>query len=287
MLSKRFFDHSLIQRNAVLRKGIVFAREPVLQLQGLVTDSKDFATAPPIVANSLPKSGTHLLLQITRALPGSRYFGRFIATSPSLTQRERSPAVLARRIARTLPAETLGAHLFHFTEVEVALRRINALHLFIYRDPRDVVISEVNYLAEMNRWHRMHRHFAALPDATSRLKLALEGFDARYPEANARMLPYAGWLDVPGVVAIRYENLFGPRQADEIARVVAAWRLQGGTSADEDALVERLRRAVDPSKSHTFREGGSGKWRRGMTDAEAEMVSQRLAPSLTAYGYPI
>ena len=285
MYLERILDHPAVSRSAVFRKGKAFTREPLLRMQRVAVHPSDFAGAPPIIVNSLPKSGTHLLLQVTRALPGTRYFGRFIATSPSLTQRQRTPKALSRRIIRTLPRETLGAHLYHFPEIARALERINALHLFIYRDPRDVVTSEAWYLAEMNRWHRMHKHFHALNDEKARLSLALDGLDARYPEANARLLPYAGWIHAPNVVAIRYEDLSGPRQGDEIARIIAAWRACGAETKEVDNLVQQLREAVDPGNSHTFREGGSGKWRRGMTEPEAEDFTRRLEPSLIAYGY--
>jgi hypothetical protein len=285
MVSDAILGHPRVRRSAILRKGATFAFEPMLKLQRRAVNPSDFAAAPPIVVNSLPKSGTHLLLQITRAMPHSCYYGRFIATSPSLTLRERSPQALARRITSLMPGETVGAHLHYFPEIAGALEQINAVHLFIYRDPRDVITSEAHYLADMNRWHRMHKHYRNLADHGARLALALDGLDQCYPEANARMLPYAGWVNAPGVVAIRYEDLSGPRQADEIARIVAAWRARGGRTTEAAALTERLSQAIDPGKSHTFREGGSGNWRRQLTDVEAHSITERLEPSLAAYGY--
>ena len=284
--AKGFRNHPRVQRSAVLRKAATFAMEPKLMLQRRQVRRSDFASAPPIVVNSLPKSGTHLLLQIARAMPGSHYYGRFVATAPSVSLKQRSPDALARRIRRFMPGETAGAHLHYLPEVAHALEEINALHLFIYRDPRDVIISEVHYLTDMNRWHRMHKHFRGLPDSHARLALALNGLDLRYPEANARMLPYAGWVDAPSVIAIRYEDLIGPRQGDEIARIVAAWQARGG-AIETDELERRLRESIDPKRSHTFREGGSGKWRRGLTNTEADRITEYLKPALTAYGYAL
>jgi hypothetical protein len=186
-----------------------------------------------------------------------------------------------------MPAETVGAHLHHLPEVEDALEQINALHLFIYRDPRDVINSEAHYLSDMNRWHRMHKHYSKLDDHQARLALALDGLDDRYPEVNARLLPYVGWITAPGVVAIRYEDLIGPRQSEEISRIVSAWQSRGGQTTRPDDVVAHVREAIDPGKSHTFREGGSGKWRNTMTEAEAQRLTERLEPSLAAYGYPL
>ncbi|MBI1417890.1 MAG: hypothetical protein GC146_11765 [Limimaricola sp.] len=285
MAFENLLDHAVVSRSAILRKGLTFAQEPMALLKRLATPPSAYHARPPVFANSVPKSGTHLLLQITRALPCSRYLGRFIATCPSLTLRERSPVALSRRIAKVLPGETLGAHLYYSAEVAEAMSRLGALHLFIYRDPRDVITSETFYLAQMNRWHRMHKYFKKLPDNAARLALSLDGLDERYPEANARLLPYAGWIRAPGVVPIRYEDLTGECQAKEIERIVEAWRVQGGRTDSIDDLVARLIAAIDPERSHTFREGGTGKWRRRLTESEAEALTSRLRPSLEAFGY--
>lgn len=282
---EQLLEYQFVRENPIFRKGLSFVQEPAARLERLMKDNRDYSGCPPIVVNSLPKSGTHLLLQITKALPNTRYLGRFVATTPSLTLRERSEEDLAKRINRVLPCETLGAHLHYSKSTAEAVGQINALHLFIYRDPRDVIASEAHYLAKMNRWHRMHSAFKVKTDIRSRFQLAIDGVDARYPEANKRLLPYAGWLTDPDVIAIRYEDLAGPCQRAEIGRIVEAWRDRRGKATGVDGLVSILHNAIDPHKSHTFREGGTGKWRRGLTDAESDQVSSSLYPSLAAFGY--
>ncbi|MBC58054.1 MAG: hypothetical protein CL814_14130 [Confluentimicrobium sp.] len=281
----RFIDHPRVRDSAPLRKGLAFIGGSLAALERMGTSSAAYVGHPPIFANSLPKSGTHLLLQVTRALPGTRYLGRFIATSPSLTQVERSLSDQVRRVERILPSETLGSHLYHSEEVSLALERINALHLFIYRDPRDVIVSEAHYLGEMNRWHRMHKHFAKRTSARARLELALDGLDDRYPECNARLLPYAGWLDEPRALTIRYEDIAGENRHAVLEKIVAGFVERGGVVNDHEGLVHALDEAIDPKKSHTFRTGGTGKWRNGLTDQEADYVTARLRPSLDAFGY--
>lgn len=278
------FDHPLVLRNAVLRKGTAFALKPIALLERAGRIS--YEGAPPVIVNSLPKSGTHLLLQVARALPGTRYRGNFIATAPSLTLRQRTPEGLARRVRAILPSEALGAHLHHSATVATAMRAVNALHLFICRDPRDVLLSEIEYLTHMNRWHRMHRHFARLARAEHRLTLALDGYDDRFPDAVSRYLPYAGWLEDSATVGLRYEDLVGASQAASLARISAAHaRRRGGALPQEDVMLARLAAAIRPEKSHTFREGGAQKWRRALSPAMAEALTDRLAPVLERFGY--
>lgn len=246
-----------------------------------------YDTRPPIFVNSLPKSGTHLLLQITQALPQVQYYGRFIATSPSLTQKVRSDKQLSQMIEGVLPNETLGAHLHYSEAVASAMLRVKSLHLFIYRDPRDVLFSEINYLTRMNRWHRMHKHFRNLPNEASRLKLGLDGYDDRYPEANSRLLPYAPWLNETNTLAIRYEDLSGPSQREIIDQILTLWRSKTGATSTPDGLAASLVASISPEKSHTFHKGGSGRWKVGLTDEEIRTVNRRLSPALRSFGYDV
>lgn len=282
---KAFFENPIVRRSSVLRKGGAFAIKPISAMQRALTSARSYANDPPIIVNSVPKSGTHLLLQITQSLPGNVYRGNFIATNPSTSLKERTSQKLAKMVRGLLPNETLGAHIYHSAEVQSALKEINAVHLFIYRDPRDVITSEAFYLAEMNKWHRMHKPFSELETPAERLELALSGLDERYPECNARLLPYAGWLECPNTVAIRYEDIAGDKQEVEISRIVEAWIEKGGQVENSEDLIKILKEAVQPSKSHTFRRGGSGKWRESLNERQAEDITKRLMPSLKAFGY--
>ena len=58
MTLEGILGHPLVRRSAILRKGSTFAFEPMLKLQRRAFNPSDFDTAPPIVVNSLPKSGT-------------------------------------------------------------------------------------------------------------------------------------------------------------------------------------------------------------------------------------
>ena len=276
------FDAAPLRASPALRKALALGlRLPRAALRP--GHSADARHRPPVVVNSIPKSGTHLVLQIVRALPDTRYWGTFIATTPSLTLRPRAPEALARHITRLLPGEAAGAHLYHAPQIEAALRTSGALHLFVCRDPRDVLLSEAHYLATMNRWHRMHRPFRRL-DPTARLRLAIEGFDARYPACEHRLAPYLGWLDAPDTLVLRYENFFGPTREKTLARISTAFATRTHWAGDRQALTARLAAAIDPQKSHTFHSGGTQKWRTAYDPATLRRANQRLGPVLAALG---
>lgn len=158
-------DSRLAVKSNVARKGIAYALQVPRAVRRTRASTVDFASAPPVIVNSIPKSGTHLLLQVARALPDTRYFGSFVGWASSLRLVARDQRTLDRMIGRITPGEVAGAHL-HFSKATAdALNRVNAVHYLIIRDPVDVLLSEVHYLRHMHRFHRMAREFRGLDDA--------------------------------------------------------------------------------------------------------------------------
>ncbi|EEX13548.1 hypothetical protein CSE45_5454 [Citreicella sp. SE45] len=263
---------------APVRKGRGFAMQIPRAVARIGASPADYRAAPPIIVNSLPKSGTHMLMQIAQALPGTRYFGSFIAQTPSLTLRMRSPAEIAGRIKRIVPGEVLGTHLYHHPETARALDEVNALHLFIYRDPRDVLLSETHYLTSMSRWHKMHKTFAAIPDGEERLRLAITGNGTEtYPDARERIGAYMGWISDPSCIALSYETLNDPQALPaEIDRITAAFVDRGGRIEDPEAMRRSLIEAIAPEKSHTFNKGGIARWKKEMSPEAQAMCLERF-----------
>ncbi len=247
-------------------------------------------SVPPVVVNSFPKSGTHLLHQMVQSTPGLVDFREFIASTPSLTLREIAGSAAAGKIRRLAPGELCRAHLFHSPEASAALRERSAVHLLIIRDLRDVVVSEAHYLTFMNRWHRLHRVFRNLETAEDRLLLAIRGATEEpvrslYPDVGARFARYAGWLrPEAGVRVVRYEELRGA--SPEQVRGLAAHVAQGlGTGLDPATLATAFVQSVDPSDSHTFRKGGRGDWRSMFTDRCRDAFKEVAGPLLVELGY--
>lgn len=217
-------------------------------------------------------------MQIAQTLPGARYYGSFIAQSPSLSLRERSQDQLSSMIDAIVPGEVLGAHLHYSVETQNALSRRNALHLFIWRDPRDVIVSEAHYLAEMNRWHAMHQSFAALKDPQDRIKLAINGDGTdRYRCAKDRINAYMHWRDAPGCLSFSYEELTNQnRLLAALERIMDRFETLGGKIDDRDELQQQMIKAIDPGKSHTFNKGGTGRWRKEMSDENVALLKEMM-----------
>jgi hypothetical protein len=279
--------YRLRKRSQMVRKAAALTGQLPRALRRITARPAAYRFHPPILANSFPKSGTHLLVQLLEALPGVRDFGTFIASQPTVTFRERSHAQHLRKLRRLVPGELAGAHLFHDPAYAAALRERNVRHVFLYRDLRDVAVSEAYYLASMNRWHRMHSYFARLPSMAERISLAIEGDGAvpyDYPDIGARFARYAGWLAEPDVLGIRFEDLVSDAREATLRRIVMHCR-PGTGEAEAGELARRLEGAVNPDRSHTFREGRAGTWREALTPAQRAAVKRVAGERLVALGY--
>ena len=265
------------QPSPVLRK----ARAAIGQLPRMLArqfaGADSFAAHPPILVNSLPKSGTHLMMQIAEALPGARQYGSFIAQRPSWAAWTRDTAQIEARIARIAPGEVLGAHLHHSPRIARALARRNVLHLFIYRDPRAVLVSEVQYLAQVARWNALHKRFAEARDFNAQIDLAIAGDgSAALPDMALRYGPYLAWVDAPGVLAVRYEDLICPKRRPLVLRdVLARHGERCGLSHDPRHLA-RLAEAILPEQSHTYTGRDPERWRRKLSPVQEGRVCARF-----------
>lgn len=271
--------------DAVDRKSRAMARRVPRAAVRRTADSFDLTHRPPIIVTTVPKSGTHLVQQIVGVLPGVRDYGTFLATVPSWGRRPRSATVEAKRIRSLVPGELARAHLHHRPEVAEAVRERKAFVVFVHRDPRDVIVSEAHYLTDSAPWHTLHREFARRSPA-ERVDIGIDGLAGNdiYPDVAGRFAVYEGWLDDADVV-LRFEDLVGERREGAVRGLVATYRRASQLDFDVDEVVARALGAIDPQRSHTFREGSSGAWREAFTPEQAERFLEVGAPILDRYGY--
>ena len=281
---------TLHHRNPFVRKGhSLVARLPRLRRR-ITADAGSYERRPPVLCNSVPKSGTHLLVQIAEALPGVTNYGTFLASMTSSARfRERSPASTLRRIGQIAPGELVSAHLFSDGRYEATLRRLNVVHLLVLRDPRDVVVSEAHYLTSMNRWHRLHPHFKGLASLEERISLSIGGATPAirldYPDVATRFARYTSWLGSDEVFPVRYEELVSTRRDARIRELVEFYAERSGLPVDVGRAAERALGCIRPEASHTFRSGQSGSWRRTFTPRLRDEMKAVAGQLLIDLGY--
>jgi hypothetical protein len=160
--------------------------------------------------------------------------------------------------------------------------------VFNYRDPRDVLLSMVNFLAGRTRqgvgtfseFQVFERILAAKPSLEEQLTYALA--DPSFPGSGD--FERALWLlHHPNVCKVSFEELVGPegggsaeRQAAAVARVVD---FVGAEYAED--LARRLYRR----DAFSFYKGRIGGWRDAFTAEHLRLFERRFGEVLSLYGY--
>src|SRR5687768_3812979 len=139
-----------------------------------------FKEAPPIFGNAKPKSGSHLLLQILNSFPKIMPYS-YVEADPVRTIEQNGKRKTKLEILRELkriPQGVIGWGYVEASPDNVAfLCQPHRVNYFIYRDPRDLLVSQVFFATDMYEEHGMHEYYKSLPDFHERLKVAITGVD--------------------------------------------------------------------------------------------------------------
>ena len=250
-----------------------------------------FDEAPPVFGNAKPKSGSHLLLQILNGFAQIMPY-RYVEAEPVRTIRKDGARRTAESILadlRGLPAGVIGWGYLEATPENVAfLCRPGRVNYFIYRDPRDMLISQVFFATDMHEEHGMHAYYRSLPDFGSRLKVAITGIDRdglTMVSVRQRFEGVFEWLAVPGVLCIRFEDLIGNRDATLGAMLDEVEKTGYEIPTPRPGATSVLAEAIRPAKSRTFRSGQAGGWREHFTPVHKQLFKEVAGDLLVRLGY--
>ncbi|WKZ51643.1 MAG: sulfotransferase domain-containing protein [Anaerolineales bacterium] len=250
-----------------------------------------FDDAPPIFGNAKPKSGSHLLLQVlngfTRIMPY-----RYVEAEPVRTINKDGGRRTADRVLSDLKAIPRGVIGWGYVDAAPEnasfLTSSGRVNFFIYRDPRDLLVSQVFFATDMHEEHGMHDYYQSLPDFGERLKVAITGVDRDGLYMVNVKQRYEGvfqWLATPGVLCLRYESLVNDREStlasmlDEVERT--GYKIPTPRETAAAILVE----AIQPKKSRTFRVGKTGNWKEYFTDEHKRLFKDVAGDLLVRLGY--
>jgi hypothetical protein len=243
------------------------------------------ADLPALLGISFPKSGTHLLDQIllgfSKVAPFSTRLHSFYAEYEGESGRKRPPEQAIAWLDSLQPGDIASAHLFARPEAVDRVCSSNVVPYFIFRDPRDVVVSHVFYVTDMEKRHVHHEYYASLPDFDSRLKASILGRpDAgmEFPDIAARFDPYLGWLNLPEVLSIHFEELIHDRPA-ALNRIMSHLLARMPLQVSPEFILKSLEESINPSRSPTFRSGKTGEWKKYFTE-EHKKIFKNVAGDL-------
>jgi hypothetical protein len=244
-----------------------------------------------VLGISFPKSGTHLLDQIllgfSKVGPFSTRLHSFYAEYEGESGRSRSVDQALSWLDALGPRDVASAHLFSRPEVVRLVAAPAFLPYFIFRDPRDVVVSHVFYVTEMESRHVHHAFYASLPDFDARLRISILGrpdLDIAFPNIADRFAPYLGWMDRPEVMKLQFEDLVNNRVSalDSILRHFLA---RVPLEVPRATLLAALEHSINPRRSPTFRSGKTGEWKRYFTPEHKQLFRSVAGDLLQRLGY--
>jgi hypothetical protein len=250
-----------------------------------------FDEAPSIFGNSKPKSGSHLLLQVlagfTQIMPYA-YVDADPVRTITRTGRRKSPQEVLAELRR-IPKGVIGWGYVEASAANVTfLCKPDRVNYFIYRDPRDMLVSQVYFATDMYEEHGMHAYYKSLPDFGSRLKAAITGVDQDGSKMVSVKQRYEGvfqWLDQPHVLCIRFEDLILRRDATLNAMLDQVEQTGYRIATPREKALPILVAAIQPKKSRTFRSGKTGGWRDHFTDEHKKLFKEVAGDLLVRLGY--
>ncbi len=249
------------------------------------------AQAPVVFGNAIPKSGSHLISQI---LHGLSLVGPFVLTGfPPINRDESNQKLSGERILANLlqmrPGDIGYGYLGcepPFVETLTADRRAT---VFIYRDPRDVIVSSAFYIFDLNHTHALHHYYKdRLGSIEKCIEAEIRGTSEpgyEYSGVCKRFEKYMGWLEQPAVLNLRFEDLILEREA-ALNRLLDYLETRGGPlPTPRPQAVATLQRIVQPAKSGTFRKGQPGNWKEHFTESNKALFKEIAGDILIRLGY--
>jgi len=253
-----------------------------------------FNDAPPIFGNSKPKSGSHLLLQILNGFTKIMPY-RYVDADPIRTVkyeggRRKADEILAD--LRRVPQGVIGWGYLEATKENASfLTEAGRVNYFIYRDPRDMLVSQVFFATDMHEEHGMHGYYNSLPDFGARLNVAITGIDSDGLKMVSVKQRYEGvfqWLDASrqkNVMCLRFEDLINNRDVTLNAMLDEVEKTGYKIPTPREKALSVLVDAINPKKSHTFRSGKTGGWSQHFTEAHKSLFKDVSGDLLVRLGY--
>lgn len=255
---------------ALLSKSLIgFLDHPHAIVASPITDRH--VSRVPIVALSIPKSGTHLMLKLLEE------FG--IRSSVGSAAKAGKWGFLNNANAHSTVEQVFSS--FNWPADRNTNPFFRSACVFIYRHPLDVVVSESRYFSRPDV-SPFSFVFGSMDEET-RIDALING---PIGTISGRVLSYWGWLKCANVAPVSYEELVGAEgggSRDIQLQVIWALQLKLQVAGSPERFAER----IYDEQSPTFHTGKIGKYKEVLTKAQkndAERMNQN-SHFLDKFGY--
>lgn len=254
-----------------------------------------------VIITSIPKSVTHLVEQLIKQLGLSRPY-----KNRGLLQYYGWPHQADQRIQNSLdrviqavedlhPGHYLLTHLVPEPALLDSIRECGHRVIFMYRDPRAVVVSHVNHVFrnETSKFHPFYKKVLGSKDKS--LALAIRGAGSMsvdfptywLPDIKSYYASFAGWFDVDSCLGIRFEDLIGPQGGGEsrTQRTATKRILDHIEYPYQREALDRWIEGIFDKDSPTFYRGKVDGWRDAFSERHERIFDEVSGNLLTEWGY--
>jgi len=241
---------------------------------------------PKVVVSSLPKSGTHLLLQIILGIPG------MIITPAWIIEDKNIDLVKHGSVG--------PAHFVYSSERVDLLKQNNIKVIYISRDLRDVVVSLVHFVM-LNKWgnHPWTPYLNHLKTHDERLLAMIKGVKLTKEEQEKFRITHIpsirefsknklGWINEPTICPVTFEELVANSESQNkaIMKIIEyLWHDLKHLKMTKLDLLQKIKQNIVPEKSGTFRKGQIGGWKEEFNIEHKEAFKEVAGDLLIQFGY--
>ncbi|KPA94798.1 hypothetical protein [Pseudomonas asplenii] len=231
----------------------------------------------PLFLVSIPKSGTHLLYELARALGYQE--GVVLPEFPKpqtwyCVEYSNSHTVAADFFVDSVRRSSFGNRHHAF---------LSSPALFMYRHPLDILVSEANYYEREGK--TTFAGWLSGLDVAGRISRLLDD-NWLLGSLRQRIGGFLPWLDFPNVASLSFEELIGAagggREADQL-RLIWSILLKLQAPGSPVAIAAKLFNR----DSATFRSGQIGGFRQAMAAADIARFVEHNQDLLSTLGYPL
>jgi sulfotransferase 6B1 len=254
------------------------------------------------VINSIPKAGTHLVASVLSRVPKVNFSGIFIAhdfVAGKIADREGDmPAYdknwLREELSKIRAGTFANCHLFYDAHTRDLLAGPDLSAVFVVRDPRDIIISQLNYI-EQFQGHHFHRHLTRnFPTRTERLDALIYGWEPTGPiggvddlpirgmaDVGTRLRSFRGWSEV--LPTFKFEQFASAQDRESLDQ--SLHRLLEAVGLVELCDVDTVRGGIGDKWSATFNNATAGNWTKELSARQASAVADLAGDFISEYEY--
>jgi hypothetical protein len=242
------------------------------------------ASTAPILINSLPKSGTHLLAKALELLPKINSSGIWIEHSKykeyqNYTEFDSSKIPIGidwprqvnlndveKEFLKINPGQFITGHIPYSQQLGESFIKNRVKTFLILRDPRDVVVSHAKYVATEQQ-HFLYDQYQQLNEEDRLLRSIIgigryNSFKTKLLNINERFQSVLPWMKENYNCTIYFEKLVGAKgggtdeiQIEELRKIISHLEIPYTVSH-----VENIRTHLFGG-TRTFQKGVIGRWR--------------------------